>query len=171
MKAISKLRHPSSPFHNLAITRVIVAQEGSTARSCEVWVCDMDSEGVQRGGAERGMLILHLYTLLLRTPLQTLRECKRLRTAGSCRVKSRCCPSLHRCPASGMLQSVRLKRHCTTTTTCLSCVFPSPGGPHTSVIFPRGNPPPNISSSLAQKVTMEPRDSSSCRSVKTDCPA
>ena len=40
------------------------------------------------------------------------------------------------------------------------CVFPIPGAPQNSVIFPTGTPPPNISSSCSQKVTMLPYDCS-----------
>ena len=43
------------------------------------------------------------------------------------------------------------------------CVFPTPGAPQNSVIFPTGTPPPNMSSSCSQKVTMLPDDCSCCR--------
>ena len=46
------------------------------------------------------------------------------------------------------------------------CVFPTPGAPQNSVIFPTGTPPPNMSSSCSQKVTMLPDDCSCCRRSK-----
>ena len=49
-------------------------------------------------------------------------------------------------------------------------VFPTPGGPHTSVILPRGIPPPSMASTFAQKVTMYPWSCSALRSSKADWP-
>jgi len=49
-------------------------------------------------------------------------------------------------------------------------VFPTPGGPHTSVVLPRGIPPPSMASTFAQKVTMYPWSCSALRSSKADLP-
>ena len=38
------------------------------------------------------------------------------------------------------------------------CVLPTPGAPHSSVILPRGTPPPSISSTSSQNVTMAGED-------------
>ena len=49
-------------------------------------------------------------------------------------------------------------------------VFPTPGAPHTSVILPRGTPPPSMASTLAQKVTIYPCNCSTLSSSRADWP-
>lgn len=52
----------------------------------------------------------------------------------------------------------------------LNCVFPTPGAPQSSVIFPSGTPPPSMLSTFAEKVTMYPCCCSALNNSRAETP-